>query len=79
MAKYIRFELSDTKHAGKPVYDVVNKKSGAPLAMMFWYTRWRRWCATFKEDTVWSADCLQDVAAELERLNKAKVPPCAAS
>ena len=52
-------------HAGKPVYSINNKKSGAPLAQVFWYQPWRQWCARFHEDSVWSNDCLMDLAGFL--------------
>lgn len=61
MAKYIRFQKTDQEYEGKPVYEIVNKRSGACIGQVFWYKPWRRWCARFKENSVWSEDCLNDV------------------
>ena len=62
MAKFIRLSKdTEVTHEGKPVYWILNKRAGASIGQLFWYTPWRKWCARFKEDTVWSEDCLADV------------------
>lgn len=58
---FIRFEKRDEMHDGKPVYAIVNKRSGAELGVAFYYAPWRQWCARFDEDAVWSQDCLAAV------------------
>ena len=55
-------------HAGKPLYWIVNNRSGNPLGQIFWYPSWRRWVARFKEDSVWSPDCLVDVNKAIEAI-----------
>lgn len=60
--KFIRFEKRDDRHGGKPVYAIVNKRSGGELGQAFYYPPWRQWCARFDEDAVWSQDCLTDVS-----------------
>jgi hypothetical protein len=47
---------------GKPLYWIVNNRTKMPIGQIFWYRPWRRWCVRFKEDTVWSSDCLENVA-----------------
>ena len=70
--KYIRIgqgtELS--MHNGKPVYWIVNIRSNSPIGQIFWYTPWRRWCARFKEESVWSPDCLVDVNKAIKALTE---------
>ncbi len=61
MAKYIRYDKTDEFFNGKMLYQIINKQSGNPIGQIFWYKSWRQWCARFKEDTVWSEDCLADV------------------
>ena len=61
MAKYIKFEISDEKHEGKPVYDCLNKRTGTALAQIFWYKPWKQWTCRFNPNSVWSEDCLKDI------------------
>jgi hypothetical protein len=71
--KFIRIgaPVDGEQFSGKPIYWVTNLKSGPAIGQIFWYAAWRRWTARFDPDSVWSADCLRDVASYLEQLNKA--------
>lgn len=64
--KFIRFEKREDKHDGKPVYAIVNKRSGEELGQAFYYAPRRQWCARFDEDVVWSQDCIADVREFLQ-------------
>lgn len=64
MPKYIRFEWMTLRHCV-----VHNKKSDSPLGTIEWYPRWRQFVLTSMDNVIWSADCLRDVAQEIERVN----------
>jgi len=70
--KFIRFDVRDDKLGGKPVYAIVNKKSGGELGQAFYYAPWKQWTARFDEDAVWSHDCLADVREFLSSKNGEK-------
>ena len=53
-------------HAGRPLYWIRNRRSGDSIGQVFYYPTWRCWIARFKEESVWSADCLTDVSRALE-------------
>lgn len=55
---YMRVEEQAKPHKGKKYYQVLNQKSGAILALVFWYPSWRRYCWTqYTDGIVWSGDC----------------------
>ena len=56
---------------------VIRSKRGAGiLGGVEWYQPWRQYVATFSDRTVWSDDCLADVATFMRQLNRiAKGPP----
>lgn len=72
MAKYITFQKDGQTFGGKDVYEVANKKSGKPLASIFWYQPWRQWTVRFDDNAVWSQDCLADVREFILSLPNAK-------
>jgi hypothetical protein len=61
MAKFIQFVKADENHEGNPMYWIANKRSGDTIGQVFWYGPWHQWTCRFKEDSVWSQDCLADV------------------
>jgi hypothetical protein len=67
MSRFIRFEDEGQEHEGRPVYGVVNKRSRTTIGQVFWYGPWKRYTARFREDSVWSPDCLEAVATFAER------------
>jgi hypothetical protein len=67
MPKYIRFEMGPSYNQ----YFVVNIKSHDILAEINYHKPWRRLVMDrVGRATVWSSDCLRDVAAFLEELNR---------
>ena len=66
MAKFIEFKDSGEWHEKKPMYDILNKKLGDVMGMVFWYPPWRQFVCRFKDDCIWSADCLKDVQEFIE-------------
>lgn len=69
MAKFIRFDKMD-EYADRPVYAIVNKKSGIELGKIGYYPPWRQFVAKFGEGSIWSDGCLDDVAEAIARLKK---------
>lgn len=70
MAKFIECkEIPGLTWQGKPMYAVLNKRSGDVLARLCWYREWKQWIADFREGSIWSQDCLADVRAFLQQLN----------
>jgi len=68
MANYIEFK-EVMPHPGG-VFLISNKRFGDVLGHIEWYAPWRRYVVAFQEDTVWSQDCLADVAEFLRSLPK---------
>lgn len=51
-------------------WHILNRGGGCFLAAVQWYLPWRRYVLTeCADDTVWSADCLQQTKQFLERVN----------
>jgi len=63
VSRYIRFMKEEEAHEGRPTFAVVNRRSNQALGQVFWYGPWKRYTARFREDSVWSPDCLEAVAA----------------
>ena len=56
---------------GKPVYAVINRRSGDNIAFIVHDGQWRQWVLLPGDDTQWSAGCLTDVQAFIrERAGK---------
>lgn len=69
MAKYIKFEAQNRVHDGMPVFSIINKHHGDVIGEIFWYKDWKQMVARFKEDSIWSEDCLEDVRLFILGLN----------
>ena len=71
--RHIRFVTVGTEQdvlKGTAIVAVQNNHSGANLAAISFYKPWKQWVvAEFNPRSVWSADCLHDVAGKLEDLN----------
>ena len=68
--KHISF-ISNEMFQGKPRYTCINNKTTSPLADVFWYKSWKKFCITFREETVFDEGCLRDIADFLDELKKA--------
>ena len=60
MNVYLRF--APRIEGVRQVYDVLSRKRGSRLGKIEWYAPWRRYVFVPKEATVWSSDCLMEVA-----------------
>ena len=67
--KFFAVRQTEDVYAGKLLYTVFSNKSGAELAVIFWYPQWKQWVFRADDDSVWSADCLHDVIEVLNELN----------
>lgn len=74
--RHIRFVTVGTEQdvlKGTAVVAVQNNHSGANLAAISFYKPWKQWVVVeFNPLSVWSADCLLDVAEKLEDLNQGR-------
>lgn len=68
MAKFIRFEESALD--GKPAWKVVNKRAGDIIGVISWYAPWKTHICQFDPNSIWSRDCLVDVAEFMGTLKK---------
>lgn len=48
----------------------IHSKGGDILGLVSWYGRWRQYTFNPEEGTTYSAGCLRDLVAFLERVNK---------
>ncbi|MFA5187516.1 MAG: hypothetical protein WC551_13635 [Patescibacteria group bacterium] len=69
MAKYIKFD-EVIPHPGG-MWEICEKRMGYRLGGIEWYAPWRRYVASFSENSVWSEDCLADVIEFMRGLGKA--------
>ena len=67
--KYIHFKVVEKKAKTK-VWGCFNNNSVGKLGEVRWYSAWRRYCYFPKYETVYSADCLEDITKFTKRLNE---------
>jgi hypothetical protein len=68
--RFIHF-IETAPFDGKPLWYCRNIKSEDELGKVFWYAPWKRYCFTqSKENIVFSADCLTDIAHFMGQLPK---------
>lgn len=56
---------------GKRCWDIQNGKQNALLGQVLWYAPWKQYVFQPDEEAEFSADCLRDIAAFMEKANKA--------
>lgn len=66
-SKYIHSEEID-KAYGKPVYAIINKSSGAPIAQIGWYPSWRRYVLSPMQTTAFDVSCLECITKFMKGL-----------
>jgi hypothetical protein len=62
---YTRFELEGDTGKTK-VWRVYNCNDGSRLGRISWHGPWRKYCFWPEGHTIWSPDCLHDVAKFME-------------
>lgn len=75
MAEWTPHELSRLRRGGRPpprgritrVWYALAARDRTRLGIVAWHGPWRRYCFYPERGTIWSADCLADVAAFCER------------
>ena len=61
--EYITIDLHGHSPSGKTsLWNVLNKKSGDLLGIVFWYSRWRQYTFQASSIAVFSAGCLDDIS-----------------
>lgn len=71
MAKYIKFEERKGEiHQKHPVYDIINKKHGSWLGMIFWNPQWRQYVSCEDSQCIFSSGCHRDIADFMDGLDK---------
>ena len=67
--KYITVAETDKKdpETGKPLWTVKNNRSGELLGVLLYYQPWRMYIAQFNDSSVFSHDCLTDIADALKK------------
>jgi hypothetical protein len=48
----------------------LSRTQGSLLASLEWYSVWKQWVLVPQPDTVFSADCLQDIITFISQLEK---------
>jgi hypothetical protein len=61
--KFITIEQkSSEKFNGKPVYRIINNRSGKELGILYYYASWKQYVFTqSQEGILFSIDCLNDI------------------
>lgn len=68
VARFRFMRIEKTSMFDETIYRIINKRHDDLLAEITWYADWRRWVMSPNFDTVWSADCLRDIAGFMEKL-----------
>lgn len=73
--------FTETKDTGKTkVWSVTNSNDGSYLGIVSWHGPWRKYCLFVSGPTIWSPDCLADVARFIEaRMAERKKQPSKAA
>lgn len=64
--KFINFEKSDRKNAGRPVYYVKNNKTGVQLGVVYYEKKWRKYAIYTREGIIFDDKCLKDIIDFME-------------
>lgn len=54
--------------SGRPVYRIFNRRSGAQLGILSYYSPWKEYVFSSREDCVFNRSCLLDVLNFLDRV-----------
>lgn len=68
-SKFIHAKKTDEAY-GKPVYEIINKRSGYPISQIGWYPAWKRYVMFPVGETVFDIGCLKDICAFIESLTE---------
>lgn len=66
---YIEVVPTTEKYLDRPVFSVRAKKNGAELGKIGWYKPWNQMAFSPTPQTIWSNNCLRDVAKYMEYAN----------
>jgi hypothetical protein len=68
MARYIDFVAREEPFHKHAIYDIVNKKSGTILGVVYYDPPWRQFVATYQEGCIFSVGCMEDIIAFIRTL-----------
>lgn len=68
--RFIYFSFIYFSQDKSDLWFCLNKKSNCLLGTVEWYSPWKRYCFFPRDETVYSSDCLLDIANFLEQLKK---------
>ena len=68
--EYSWLSVTFLPHTSKTHILEVKSKDGAPLGLVKWFGRWRKYSFFPCADTVFEQDCLRDIAEIIEFLTK---------
>jgi len=74
-----RYEFIQFKQLSEDSFLCFNNRSGVEIGVVVYYPPWKMYVYQPEQDTVYSPDCLTDIADFLQSLNKAKKEKCEAS
>jgi len=71
MKQYKHITILETEEAydNKPVYDILNNKSGDSLGLIFYYKQWKKYVFTqtrTEDEIIFDNSCLRDIVDFLE-------------
>ena len=64
-SEYIYAQQSEIAY-GKPVYEIINKRSGNPIAQIGYYPAWKRYVMFPLGTAVFDAGCLKSITKFIE-------------
>jgi hypothetical protein len=68
-SKYLEFDKIESDSVKKfKEYLIHNKKSGECLGQIYYYSRWKQYIFEPKGNTIYSSDCLLDIATFIKEL-----------
>ena len=67
MSKYLNFSIIEEKPKTK-IINVWSKRSGEALGIIKWYGRWRQYAFFPDNNTLFNAECLNDIIIHMKGL-----------
>jgi len=67
--KFITIQDFSELH-GKPMFEIINNKSGDMLGTIEYYPRWRQYVCYFEESAVFNTECLLNIIDFINSVGK---------
>lgn len=67
---YLNFNLYGDSPSGKTLIWEVTNQGNARIGIVKWYAPWRKYCYFPGDDTLYDKECLAEISAFLDKVNR---------